>query len=447
MKREAGVSKKILIINYYWPPSGGPAVQRWLDFSNRLASDAYEVHVLTIEESSATFVSVDRSLLDKIHPKIQIHFAKSNDLFGFYKKYIGKGRVPSNALADEPHPTIAQKLARFVRGNFILPDPRKGWNSFAYKKATEIIEKYTINTVITAGPPHSTHLIGLKIKKSYHLNWIADFHDYWTDVFYLKKFYRTKLAHYFDARMEKKVLQTADAITTHCEYSKTLYSQKLNEADVSKVSVLRMGYEDEYFLNYKPNDNQDKFVITYTGTLPDYYDSNVFFIALNDVLKKYPNLPVVIQMIGSISDTVLSLIESLDLGAMTKFMGYVPHGQSISYIKNSSLLLLVNPNLENDLGIVPGKIYEYLATKNSILSISSHGSENEYLLDQLHAGRNFERNEKTEMISYLDTLIQIWLREKNLIFDKSDSKIPYSRTEEYGKLRGLLDYKLIKNHI
>jgi hypothetical protein len=193
------LNKNILIITYYWPPSGGPAVQRWLDFANRLAKDNYNVFVLTVSEQTATYTSYDPTLLNQIDPRIQIHYADAIDYFAFYKKFIGKGTVPGNALADDTNPNFIKKISRFIRGNFFIPDPRIGWKKQAVKVAQKIIIDEGIDVFITAGPPQSTHLIGLGLKsKKTNIKWIADFNDYWTNVFYLKKFYRTAFAQKID---------------------------------------------------------------------------------------------------------------------------------------------------------------------------------------------------------------------------------------------------------
>src|SRR5262249_39479639 len=158
----------------------------------------------------------DETLLTRIAPSTRTFRTGTSELFGIYKRYIGKGKVPANGLVDEPDPTLLQKVARFARGNFFLPDPRKGWNKHAYDRAAALITSEKIDIVFTAGPPHSTHLVGLRLKKHFpHIRWIADIHDYWTEVSYLSKFYRTAIAGWVDARLEKKVLRSADRIMTH----------------------------------------------------------------------------------------------------------------------------------------------------------------------------------------------------------------------------------------
>jgi hypothetical protein len=222
--------EKILLINYYWPPCGGPAVQRWLDITNYIEAKGIQTYVVTIDEKVATFPSYDASLQNRIAKSTKVFKTDTSELFDIYKKFVGNGKVPTTGLVDEPNPGFLKKVARFIRGNFFLPDPRIGWNKHAYKMAKTLIEQHNIKVVFTAGPPQSTHLVGLKLKREFpHVKWVTDIHDYWTEVSHLKLFYRTKIATYFDRKLERKVLVNADVIMTHCRSSKKIFSEIIKE--------------------------------------------------------------------------------------------------------------------------------------------------------------------------------------------------------------------------
>jgi glycosyltransferase involved in cell wall biosynthesis len=424
------LNKNILIITYYWPPSGGPAVQRWLDFANRLAKDNYNVFVLTVSEQTATYTSYDTTLLNQIDPRIQIHYADAIDYFAFYKKFIGKGTVPGNALADDTNPNFIKKISRFIRGNFFIPDPRIGWKKQAVKVAQKIIIDEGIDVFITAGPPQSTHLIGLGLKaKKTNIKWIADFHDYWTNVFYLKKFYRTAIAQKIDLYLEKKVIENADQILVHTDYNKNYLKNRTKKH--LNIEVVRIGYDEQKFNNATKQRNEI-FTITYAGTLPDYYHPESFFEALVQLKKEHPSLKLITRFIGIISDTIQSMVSQYQLEDWIVFEGYKPHLESIEAIMQSDLLLLINPRLEQDEAIVPGKIFEYIATANPILSISSKGSENEMILKETHTGANYDWNDIQGIKNYIYNCIMHPTKNK---VAKNNS---YSRAEQYQKLIQIL---------
>ncbi len=409
---------KILLINYYWPPCGGPAVQRWLNIMRYFSSKDMACSVITIDEKVATFPSIDLSLLESVPESINVYRTDSSELFNVYKKYIGKGKVPSNGLGDEPNPTFMQKVARFVRGNLFLPDPRKGWNKHAYKQAEEIILKEGIDVIVTAGPPHSTHLVAKQLKKKYDFIWHMDLHDYWYDVWYLNRFYRTKLAASFDKKIMMKCVAAADSITTDCKH----YAQDVineNPASKGKVHPHTMGYNEELFLG-KGTRTQDKFIITYIGTITEDYNIKGFFSALRSFLDEENNPLFEFRFAGSASPYFTRLINDYGLNDQFVNQGYMKHKDVIELLKQSTVLLLANPQTVDEVRIVPGKIYEYLAARKPIISISAHDSENEWILNECDGGKNFERNEEEEIMNYLTQLYKQWQDNKSLDYAYSD---------------------------
>ena len=193
--------KKILVITYYWPPSGGSGVQRWLKFVKYFRDFGIEPIVLTIDPDFATYPNYDYTLLDEIPHGIEIHKTKAKSPFGIYSK-VRKKEVPKVGFAGEKNVGMIEKLMRFIRGNFFIPDARIGWNRFALEKAREILQANDIDCVITTSPPHSTQLIGLALKNEFNIKWIADLRDPWTEIYYNKELYRTSFAKNKDYRFE-----------------------------------------------------------------------------------------------------------------------------------------------------------------------------------------------------------------------------------------------------
>ena len=181
---------KALIITYYWPPSGGAGIQRWLKFAKYLPEFGWQPVILTVNEQHAVYPLTDNSLEKEVANNITVYRTAATNWFRFYSS--NKAKVPSAGFASNLNNSIKGKISRFIRGNFFIPDPRRGWNKFAFAKACEIIEKENITTIITTSPPHSTQLIGLKLKKKFkELKWIADLRDPWTDIYYYDMFYPT----------------------------------------------------------------------------------------------------------------------------------------------------------------------------------------------------------------------------------------------------------------
>lgn len=399
---------KILLINYYWPPCGGPAVQRWLDITRFLAEKGIASVVVTIDESVATFPTTDQTLRERIHPSTRVYTTGTSELFHIYKKYFGKGKVPDTAFADEQSPGFLQKLGRFARGNFFLPDPRRGWNKHALAMAAKLIAEEGIRMVFTAGPPHSSHLVGLALKRRFpQLCWIADFHDYWTDISYLDMFYRTALAARIDRRLEQKVLNRADAVMTHCRSSQRLLAARISQGDPGKVFVHTMGFNEALFPPPAPQ-RQERFIVTYTGMIAANYQPAAFFEAVSQACAAMPEVPLLLRFAGRFGDGLAGLARACGLGDRLELTGYVAHNQAIAYLREASALFIANPVYRNEKIVIPGKLYEYLAAFKPVISIGPADSETAEILAAMHAGRNFRRDDVAGIRDYLCTLMRLW---------------------------------------
>lgn len=406
--------KKILIITYYWPPSGGAAVQRWLSFANGLAENDYSVYILTVQERSATYQLIDKSLLNEVNPAIQVYATKTREPFKIFTFFFGKKSMPKPAFSNETSSSLIKKITRFIRGNFFIPDPRKGWKPYAIKKAIQLIQKEKINCVITAGPPHSTHFIGKELQEQCRVFWIADFHDLWTDVIYYDMLYHLPIVKRIDKKLERTILETAGLIITVGEKYKQKLLSKSDKVAPEKIEVLRIGYDEKLFPTEKETEVQDRFIITYTGTIAGFYQPEIFIAALKIVVGKFPEVTFCLRFAGVLPDGIKSKIIDAGLKNILEDLGYISHHQSVKLLKASTVLLLVNPVTKDEEMIIPGKIYEYLAAYKPIINICTSNAETAGIISNCRAGRTFNRNEKPELEAHLTTLVMEWKKIKTL---------------------------------
>ncbi len=328
---------RLLIINHYWPPTGGPCVQRWVDFSSYLVKNGFEVSVLTPENPGFPFN--DETLLERVDSNIKVYKVGYQNRVSGALKHVGNNWV-----------------TRFVRGNFFLPDPRMNWNKHAIEFIENNLQKFDV--LITAGPPHSTHFIGLHFKDK--LKWIADFHDYWSYAinYYLKQFNRLWPAQQVDMWLEKKILKNADAIFVHCQTAVNHYQKKTNKP----IHIIPMGFYDALFEG-EPLPVEEK-VISHVGSFFSHYK-----IAF-PTIKKLQAEGYTFRQIGPVD-------EGVAFPGETVIIPYVPHKKAIEYMRSSGQLLLVNHQ-----DFLPGKIFEYLGAMRPIIAISPKGSDAEILVSE-----------------------------------------------------------------
>lgn len=416
--------QKLLVITYYWPPSGGPGVQRWLKLSKYLTELGVEVHVLTVDENSASYMQRDEKLIQDIHNDIKVYKTNSFEPLNYYAKVVGKKNVPISGFSNIDNDKLPQKIINTIRSHLFIPDPRKGWKKYAYPKALEIIKREGIETVLTTGPPQSTHLIGEKLKRNANIKWLCDFRDPWTDIYYYKHFRHSCFSNWLDKKFEKKVLVGSDKIITVSNGFKEIFLSKPYPIDHEKITVIPNGFDDKDFNNLKKVINPEKVVVTYTGTMSDQYKPEIFFDALKDVSNKNPDILITYQHVGVIAQRLKEYI--VNLGIPMEHVNTVPHEEINNYQINSTILLLVIPDVNNGDGIVPGKLFEYLATKNCIISIGSLTSDVAKIITECHAGNTFDRSDKESISNYLTKIIQMNQANESLqINEKALSK--YSR--------------------
>lgn len=424
----ASKPSKVLIITYYWPPSGGAGVQRWLKFSKYLPESGWEPFILTVDPEFAAYPVTDISLNKNIPENIKVYKTPATDYFSIYKK--DKTKIPSAGFAISVDNTLKGRFFRFVRGNFFIPDPRRGWNKFAFKKACDLIKSEGINYVITTSPPHSTQLIGLKLKKNYPaIKWIADLRDPWTNIYYYNQFYPTIFSRLIDARYERNVLKKADKIITVGSSLKKIFSQKVNGIE-KKIEEIPNGFDHEDFLN-TVSTVPSKLTITYVGTLSDNYP----VAGLSDAVKsiKESGTDLNLRFIGAVSESTKRLISSFNKEVPIEFLPHVSHSEAISFMMSSSVLLLIIPRHSRNISIITGKIFEYLASGKPILCLGPVNGDAAGIIRKCNAGITADYDETVKITDFLNNY--------NLYSGVSDKKAVngFSRQTLTKRIAGILN--------
>jgi glycosyltransferase involved in cell wall biosynthesis len=395
--------KTVLIFTYYWPPSGGAAVQRWLSFANEIAADPnWKVVVIAPDPKTASFPFIDDSLVAEIHPKITVHHIAQRDGLKWYKRMVGKGKAPAPGFINE-NEGLLNRMARFIRGNFYFPDPRKNWLKGAKEVAKNYLKTDPNCRLVTAGPPHSTHYIGKHLKGDFpNAFWVADFHDAWTDIWYYDKLYKTYFARKLDRKMEISILQAADKVLT----VGVLLKNKLIENSgipEAKIDVVAMGYDAAIDFSDLSADNKI-FKMAYVGTIDQQYEAGSFFESLS--ILKSKNLAFSVDFVGLSDESIQRETENRGLQDVVNFINYVPHKEAVQFLRKANLLLLVSPKVKSERLIIPGKLYEYIASEKSILNLGDKQSNTALLVEETATGKNFDRTEIAEMSVFLEQEIK-----------------------------------------
>ncbi len=396
-------------MTYYWPPSGGSGVQRWMYFAKHLKSLDWEPIVITVDEKQASYPVLDFGLMQETKD-IKVVRTDTKEPLKIYAQLLGVSSKKSIPQGQVNREGWFSKTAAFIRGNFFIPDARKGWIPYALTEAKKYIRKEGIQKIITTGPPHSTHLVGLRLKALFGLQWWADFRDPWSDIFYNKDFYRTSWAKKKDVRWEQKVLQNADGILTTVGGS-LVQKFKINAPD-QKFYVLPNGY-DEALMSSIPKTKLNIFHVVYTGLLTDNQDYIPVMKALNDIAE---HRTIRLSLAGNISDHILVNIRKTAPKMELDYKGYLTHKEAIALMKSGDLLLnFIFRGADQEM--ISGKLLEYLASEVPVLSIGNPQSEAGKLLNLASFAQMIDTKDSHAQKSFIQEAIQQKGKDRNTMPD------------------------------
>ncbi len=369
---------KVLIITYYWPPAGGSGVQRWLKFVKYLPEFGVTPVVFTVENPE--YAVEDESLQNEVADDVEVLRGKiwePNQLLG---KWGGKGKKVSAGFLDAK-PGIKDRILRFIRANYFIPDSRKFWIKPSVKLLTEYLRDKDFDAIITTGPPHSVHLIGLALKKKFGLKWVADFRDPWTSIDYFHNLPLTPSSLKKHRDLEEEVLRNADRVIVVGGRMKEEY-----DAYNKNVRVISNGYD-----TYGPQGTvtlDPEFTLTYAGLMNDDRNPKGLWRVLGKISAADPDFKAYlkIRIVGSCSPEVLQSIKGNGLSDNLDNLCYQDHNQVARYQQSAQILLLTVNEVPSAKGIVTGKIFEYLQARRPVLAIGPTDGDLADIIDKTRSG-------------------------------------------------------------
>ena len=387
--------KHVLLITYYWPPAGGPGVHRWLRFSKYFRENGLQLHVYCPKEAAWPIIDpelqkqVDRSVIEVRNTIFEPH------------KYLGKKNNPNvgGGLTQKSKSSGLQRLIIWVRGNLFIPDARVFWIKPSYRFLKKYLKTHPeIKTVISTGPPHSLHVIALKLKRKVNFKWIADFRDPWTEIDFYDDLQIGKWADSKQKRLEKACLKTADEVMT----VSASCADGLERIGEREVKVITNGYD---FPEFDPASVEldREFSIAHFGSMPASRNPELLWKALGELAAEHQAFreKLRIKLFGPVDYSIFEAIRDNGLSEHVFHVEMLKHAESILEQRNVQLLLLVANNSGNVKGILTGKFFEYLGAKRPILAVGVKDSDLEKAVNDTRCGRFFDYAEAEEVKKHL----------------------------------------------
>ncbi len=394
------MNKRVLIITYYWPPSGGAGVQRVLKTVKYLRDFGWEPVVYTAED--AAYPVLDESLLREVPADIEIIRGPIWEPYELYKKFTNKKkgeRVYSGFMNEGEKPSLTQRASVWIRGNLFIPDARKFWIRPSTRVLSRWLQQNEVAALFSSGPPHSTHLIARALKRTFDLPWLADFRDPWTNIDFYDQLMLTRWADRTHRRQEQSVLREADRVTT-VSWS---WAKDFAALGRPEVEVITNGFDEADF----PASAVSKdtlFSICHIGSLNRDRNNLPLWEVLADLAETLPSFrdKFRLRFIGKTEALTFTQLEDLGLSPNVERIAYLPHSEVTTSLGRAHVLLLLTNDTPAAQGIIPGKTYEYLAARRPVLAIGPPDGDAARVLSLTQAGTMCGFQDKAGMKEFIE---------------------------------------------
>lgn len=422
--------KKVLVITYYWPPSGGPGIQRIIKFIRYFPSLGWQPIVLTVEKGD--YPAIDETLVHKIPPECLVYRTPVWEPYDIYRKLTGKSKsekIPTYVLNPSQQDSLPEKLAKWIRAKFFIPDARIGWFPYAIRKGVEIITRENIDIIYSSSPPHTVQLIAKYLAKKTNVKWVADFRDPWSEAFWVAELQKEGLVKKINIALEKSVLRQANAVTTVTDAIRDMLSHKV----ANRYEIIHNGFEQ---LFNQPVKSQ-RFIILFFG-----------------YLNKYQNWEPLCQAVARLPDAIRTNVELRFIGKVFEdfkssfqkyqhlnlvFQDYLPHQELMEFAQQASILFRPLSTMAYASGAIGAKMFDYLALRKPILAIGEKDSVVGEVLHETQSGEIFETHEIENIANYIKTIYQQWEKYGYVILEEHPHLERYRTETNVQKLVDLFE--------
>lgn len=445
--------KRVLIISYYWPPSGGSGVQRWVKFAKFLPEYGWKPVIYTPENPDLTIY--DHSLMEEVSEEAEIVRRRIFEPYRVLRALGGRRKYSAEKHSNAPDAVVTpinsqkksflQNMVLWIRGNFFIPDPRCLWILPSAGFLKKYLREHPVDIIVSTGPPHSMHLIARRVALATGIPWVADFRDPWTKMFYFKHLKLTALSRRIHCRLEKKVLDDATVVVSVTPR----VQEEFRSMTSTPVELITNGYDEADFANALEvlgvseqefgSENDIRFTIVHTGVFASDGNPETLWKVLAKIAGDCPEFreKLQIRLVGKTDIQIVESIEAAGLGRNTENLGYVSHETAVLEQCKASVLILPLRKEPEYKSVLPGKLFEYLASRRPVIGIGDPDSVMAKFVEDAKAGRTYDWDDAAGLENEIRRCWALF-REGKLPDSKEDIE-KYSRRRLCRTMAGLFD--------
>jgi len=425
--------KKVLIITYYWPPAGGPGVQRVVKFTKFLPEFGWQPIILTVD--NPTSPATDESLLAEIPKECKVYKTATLEPFNIYKYITGRKKndlLSKNTIIKSPGEKYSEKISRIIRANLFLPDARVGWIPAMVKEGLKIIQNEKPDIIFSTSPPHSLQLGAKKLARKTGLKWVADFRDPWIEAYWDSEIERIDIANRFNKKLEMSILKNADIITTVSEGICDLFANKLDK----RYEAIYSGMD----LINKERIKSSNFQIIYLGNMSKYQSPDPILKAIA-MLSTNKQSRIQILFIGQVYKEFIEIFKSQNI--RIEIRDFLPRTEMMKTAKSASLLLLINLPTVYAKGLMTAKVFDYLSLRKPILAIGEKGGSLDELLIKTGSGHLYSDKDIEDISSFIGECVNNWIEKPDVLLEDGAFLDNYRTKDNVKRLTQLFEQVIL----
>ncbi len=412
------MNKKVLVITPFFAPETHAAVFRAHKLVKYLKRMGWQPYVITVSINYE--YNEDPLLLEEledipiyrtsyIEPSIRGVKMALGGPDRTYKTLKKQGvfdqatTIATTHTKKESKPTLAAKCYHYILNRHLKnPDRFWTWKRGAIKLAKKLIKEENIATVFTTTLPFTANEIGIELKKTMPIQWVADFRD---PITYGKRFHSSIAKVYAkQKRIQDLTFQYADKIVgTSSSYGMIFHDQYAGEYD-AKFEFIPTGIDDDYIPT--PQVEKENTLVLVGEYLKEYKDA--FFTIYKKAIDGLPIAQIPqIQIIGNkeINERVaLPYVKELELTNYVTFYDHMPQSQLYDMIEKAAYVLLINGD-KAYWWCVFAKLIDYIALQKQVLAFVPEISEAKKELIKANTATFLRFNEE-DSVEKLKTIFQ-----------------------------------------